>query len=101
MKVFKLNDCDTVAAKSIEEAIKWYMREYGVDEDECEDDTECDIEKEEMLVDWDSLSDEEKKNEQVTVKYGDTLYVHKTYEWVINNQYFGVETPYLIASSEF
>ena len=39
IKAFQLNDCDVVAAHSVEEAVAWYKREFGEDAaDLCEDD---------------------------------------------------------------
>lgn len=46
MKVFKMNDYDWVAAKSMTEAVEWYAIEHGLDwvEDACDlNPIECDI----------------------------------------------------------
>lgn len=36
-KIFNLNDCDWVAANSLEEAIGWYLKETGLPADEALD----------------------------------------------------------------
>lgn len=37
MKIFKLNDCDWAAAETLEEAVAYYKRIYGVDDDQIDD----------------------------------------------------------------
>lgn len=36
-KIFRLNECDWVAANTLEEAIEWYLKETGLPEDEALD----------------------------------------------------------------
>lgn len=38
IKAFKLNDCDWIAAQTLEEAIGWYLKETGLDRGEAIDD---------------------------------------------------------------
>lgn len=33
-KIFKLNECDWVAANTLEEAIEWYLKETGLPEED-------------------------------------------------------------------
>lgn len=56
MKVFKMNDCDWVASKSMEEAIAWYKKETGVEDDEL-DVRECDLDNEGMWIETNSKED--------------------------------------------
>lgn len=51
MKVFRLNECDWIAANSQEEAIEWYMNETGLDYKDAVDESfleESDVVKEGM-----------------------------------------------------
>lgn len=38
-KVFRLNECDWVVAERFEEAVKWYIKETGMDNDEAVDES--------------------------------------------------------------
>ena len=105
MKVFQMDDYDTVAANSKEEAITFYINEVGIDEDELEEIRECNIDKEGMFVDY-----KNKYNEDITLskfghnKFGDIvawdgrLLIYKSYREVleIDNE----SKPYIICMTE-
>lgn len=58
VKVFQLNECDAVAAFSLEDAKEWYMRETGLDAKEAF----YDYEAEEISLDKLIWEDETMKN---------------------------------------
>lgn len=96
MRVFKVNDCDWVAAKSFDEASEWYIKEYGAEDDECWLEYESSLD-DKVWVGIDDLSEEELRMTQ-TIKDG---FAHKTYKWVMEHIYQNKQTPYLIASTEY
>jgi len=64
LKVFRVDDCDWVCAKSKEEAIEWYLEETGVSEEDIndiDDIVECDLDNNYMFID-------EERTERVTVQ---------------------------------
>lgn len=54
IKVFRVNDCDWVAARTCDEAVNWYCLETGLPRDEAIDEDllkECDLNK--VIFFWD------------------------------------------------
>ena len=98
MKVFKMNDCDWVAAKNEEEAKKYY--EQFIDREEIEEDFVGEVSLQECTyVDIDELPESEKDNFQCGRPLGDSIVVRKTFEWVIKND--NITSPCIIASTEY
>lgn len=100
MKVFRLNDCDWVAAKSLKEAKEWYMNETGVSEDECDKDLECSLEQT-MSIMWGQLPEEEKHNVQEIYSVGGEEFVIRSFSWVLEKLNASATEPFLMASTEY
>lgn len=96
MKVFQVNDCDWVAAKSFEEAKEWYMKEYGFAEDEIRGNEECSLE-EAMWVLLEDVPEEERYN----IKEIKNDMAKVTFKWVMENIFKNYYEPYLIATTEY
>jgi hypothetical protein len=110
MKVFKMNDCDWVAANSAEEAIKWYMKEFGVGRDEIYDELEEESLDREI---WDYYNGKDRNvvlkmfqtngdeivYNDMQFRFNDGLQVLTSFKKIIGNS---IETvPYIIASTEY
>ncbi|MGR5994473.1 hypothetical protein ACT7C9_15230 [Bacillus cereus] len=98
MKVFKMNDCDWVAAKNEEEAKSFY--EQFIDRDDIEEDFVGEVSlQDKMHILADDLPLEEQQMCQTMVNRGGELHVLKTFEWVIKND--NITSPCIIASTEY
>lgn len=100
MKVFKMNECDWVCAENEEQAKKFYKNEVGFDDKEINEDFVGEVSLQDtMHVDIDELPESEQKKFQVGIPVGDTIYVYKTFEWVIAHE--KITSPCIIASTEY
>lgn len=100
MKVFKMNDCDWVCAKSEEQAKEFYKTEVGFDEEEINSDFIGEVSlQNEMLVEVADLPIEEQKQPQKLKEYGGSLFAYKTFEWVIAHE--NITKPCIISSTEY
>lgn len=100
MKVFKMNECDWVAAESEDKAKEFYHFQTGLSKEEIEEDFEGESSiQETMLIEFDQLPDDEKIMSNEIVKRGSELFISKTFEWVINND--KIREPCIIASTEY
>ncbi|MBM7598289.1 hypothetical protein JOC34_000646 [Virgibacillus halotolerans] len=100
MKVFKMNDIDYVAAKTSEEAKKFYGELCDYTYEEIQEDFEGEASlQEKMNVLLSELSEDD------TVRVGDIhmkhsmLWVRKSFEWFLENDSHNNE-PFVICSME-
>ncbi|WP_301287707.1 hypothetical protein [Bacillus sp. 3103sda1] len=99
MKVYKFSDCDWVCAETDDQAKTFYKEETGFDDDDINECFEGEVSLQEtMYVDIDELPESEKNNFQFGKPYGDKIFVHKTFEWVIKHE--NITEPCIIASTE-
>jgi hypothetical protein len=113
MKVFKMNDCDWVCAKTIQDAIEFYLAYSGFDLDEINP-VECNLEKDGIWygqdiykrnIEKNLLFDliKNNKNKEYKIKYDKTgdydCIIYLTFDEVIKME--NLEQPYLIATTEF
>jgi hypothetical protein len=101
MKVFKMNDCDWVAAETEEQAKEFYAKETGYDlEMEVKPDFEGEVSLEDtMYIGVDELPEEEQSMAQEMTKFGKELYVSRPFRWVIEKD--KITEPCIISSTEF
>ena len=100
MKVFKMNDCDWVAAKSEKQAKEFYEKETGIARNEIDEDFEGEISLERtMLLPLDDLPVEELKIPQNMKQIGGQTWVYKTFAWVIEHE--KITSPCIICSTEY
>lgn len=100
MRVFKMNDCDWVCAKSEEQAKEFYKTEVGFDEEEINSDFIGEVSlQNEMLVEVADLPIEEQKQPQKLKEYGGSLFAYKTFEWVIAHE--NITKPCIVSSTEY
>ncbi|GAB6425942.1 TPA: hypothetical protein ACOQ31_005596 [Bacillus cereus] len=98
IKVFKMNDCDWVAAKNEEEAKSFY--EQFIDREDIEEDFVGEVSlQDKMHILADDLPLEEQQMCQTMINMGGELHVLKTFEWVIKND--NITSPCIIASTEY
>jgi hypothetical protein len=112
MKVFKMNDCDCVAAETKEEAVEWYNKEI-TDEYTYSEVTEIDIEKEMMwygfevegLADLCDYCIKEKIKTSFEMKIGwrdYTFSIKMTFATALYfDKLYNKVTPYIISSTEY
>lgn len=100
MKVFKMNDWDWVCAESEEQAKAFYKNECGFDENEINEEFVGEVSfQDEMLIEADDLPFEEQNKPQKLKMFAGTLFVYKTFEWVINHE--KITKPCIISSTEY
>lgn len=100
MKVFKMNDMDHVAAESEKQAKDFYKDLCDYNDEEIEEDFLGLVSlQNEMLIDLDDLTDEDRKTRQKLKAVGDQIYVYQTFKWVLNND--EPKQPYVICSTEY
>ena len=81
MKVFKMNDCDWVAAESEEQAKEFYKKECGFDDDEINEDFVGEVSLfDKMYV----LASDVPEQEKPFPMHGE-LWVKKSFGWVIEH----------------
>ncbi|MGX5628229.1 hypothetical protein [Bacillus cereus] len=98
IKVFKMNDCDWVAAENEEEAKSFY--EQFIDREDIEEDFVGEVSlQDKMHILADDLPLEEQQMCQTMINRGEELHVLKTFEWVIKND--NITSPCIIASTEY
>lgn len=102
MKVFAMNDCDTVCAETEEQAKEFYKNECGFGDDEINEYFEGEVSLQDKVhISIDDLPDEEQRIatiEPVFQRGGDTC-VLRTFEWVIKQN--NITGPCIIASTEY
>lgn len=99
MKVYKMNECDHVAAHSEKEAKEYYFTFDGT-MDEINGNFEGEVSlDDEMYVDFDDLPEEEKGFVQKMKLIGGQLWVLKPFRWVLEND--KKDEPYIICSTEY
>ncbi|KAB2391061.1 MULTISPECIES: hypothetical protein [Bacillus cereus group] len=102
MKVFAMNDCDTVCAETEEQAKEFYKNECGFEEDEINEYFEGEVSLQDKIhISIDDLPDEEQRIatiEPVFHRGGETC-VLRTFEWVIKQN--NITSPCIIASTEY
>jgi len=80
MKVFKVNDCDWVAAKDEFEAMQFYANQPGFELAEIEEEFEGEVSLDEtMLILADELPEDEKVQVEELVKHGNELWIRKPF----------------------
>jgi hypothetical protein len=101
MKVFKMNDCDWVAAETEEQAQEFYAKETGFDlEMEIKPDFEGEVSLDNtMFVGLDELSEEEREKTQEIKQFGCESFVSKSFRWVIEKD--KITEPCIISSTEY
>ncbi|WP_416730280.1 hypothetical protein [Fictibacillus sp. JL2B1089] len=101
MKVFKMNDCDWVAAETEEQAKSFYANQTGFDlQEEINPDFEGEVSlNDTMFIGVNELPEEELLMPQETTKYGNELYVSRSFHWVIEKD--KITEPCIISSTEF
>jgi hypothetical protein len=111
MKVFKMNDCDWVAAETMKEAAEWYIKNYDeYYEKDGNFPLECDIEKDGMWFGWNCLEylskflkynggKEYKCRTDRTGNFEIVLWL--TFKEVFFIDISGNKMPYIIATTEF
>jgi hypothetical protein len=109
MKVFKMDDCDWVCAKTKEDACEWYINEFGIDRSWfCMSEViECNIETDTMWYGFSTtgLYDyiHENKDKTLKVKFDecgdDDFVVDLTFKEVIDIE--KPTEPYVICSTEY
>lgn len=96
MKVFRMNEFDWVAAKSLDEAVKWYLKEFGLTREEIEP-KEVSLD-ETMLYPCDRLNESElEKSGEFVLFYGEP-HVRMTFREVLERD--KIDEPCVIASTE-
>lgn len=100
--VFRLNECDTVAAPDLRSAINWYTKEYGINEAEAVDTMEAPHIRDTLEVVWTmestlvegviDISGMERR------RFGGDVYIAITFEALLAASK-AVE-PFIIATSE-
>lgn len=100
MKVYKMNDCDWVAAENEQQAKEFYAKETGFTVDEVNTDFVGEVSlQEKMGVTYDELSNEEMNKVQEVFKGPDGPAVLKTFEWVIEHD--KITQPCIICTTEY
>ncbi|MGH1287797.1 hypothetical protein [Bacillus toyonensis] len=100
MKVFKMNDFDWVYAETEKQAKEYYKNECGFDDEDINEGFVCEVSLQDtMHVDIDGLSEGELKKLQVGIPIGDTIFIHKTFEWAIKHE--NITSPCFIASTGY
>lgn len=100
IKVFKMNDFDWVCAETEEQAKAYYKKECGFDGEYINEGFVGEVSLQDtMHVDIDELPESELKKMQVGIPIGDTIFVYKTFEWVIEHE--KITSPCIIASTEY
>lgn len=98
LKVYKMNDCDWMAAHTPEEAAEEYKKQCELTDDEIEYPlAECDLDKDGLIVDINELTEEEANLHKNFKKYGDKLYAWFSFRECLRES---DGSPYLIASTE-
>ncbi|QKE56467.1 hypothetical protein [Bacillus phage YungSlug] len=105
MKAFRLNEYDTVAAKSLEDAKAFYLEETGLPEDEAFDEPEeVDLDKNVVGVFVTDVSAEEIKNASMypsfkkeNIRGAEVIFLSLRDEMKMN----GKTEPYVICSTEY
>lgn len=102
MKVFRLNDCDWVAAETLDQAVEWYMKETGLDRegalDPAHEPHECNL-NETIWGTIDYLNDEEKQQARYYKEWDGELYARIPFSRIIEKDYKG--EPFIIASVDY
>lgn len=107
MKAFRLNEYDTVAAKSLDEAKDFYLKETGLPEEEAFDDDyekECDLDNENVGMFVSDMSAEEIKNASMYSSFKkETFRGHEVIFLSFRDEIklHGKTEPYIICSTEY
>lgn len=101
MKVFKMNDCDHVCAENEQQAKEFYEKETGVSRSEIDEQFEGEVSlNNTMLINVDELPEDDRMITQLDMrKYGNELYVPKSFAWVIEHD--KIISPCIICSTEY
>lgn len=99
MRVFKMNDCDWVCAKSEEQAKEFYHKETGIDMVEINEDFKNEVSLEDtMLVEINDLQEEDLEESQTLRRWYGSIWVVKPFYWVIEQR--KITKPSIICSTE-
>ena len=101
VKLFKMNDCDWVAAESEEQAHEWYLKETGISEEESpfEEIKEESIEKC-FLCPFSELTPEEKNMNFVSTERHGEKWVWLPFSYTLTT-IPSMETPFMAGSTEY
>ncbi|MDM5154858.1 hypothetical protein QUF88_13805 [Bacillus sp. DX1.1] len=98
MRVFRMLGIDFVCAETVEQAIKFYAKETGLEIEEIETELlEVSLQNR-MLIPVEDLPPEEQTQRQAVKSIGGTLFTMMPFEWVIKRE--NIKNPCIIASTE-
>lgn len=101
-KVFRLNECDSVAAPDFESAVKFYLEVTGLSKDDAIDESYAPYERslnETIYIAEEELTDEERALPLERELVEDVNYVQVSFERMLKHS--DATKPYLIASYEY
>ncbi|MGG3964996.1 hypothetical protein [Heyndrickxia faecalis] len=98
MKVFKMNECDLVAAETEGQAKEFYKKEFGFDDIAIDFEGEVPL-TDTILINVDDLLEEEQLLTQEFTRSGNELFVNRSFKWVIEKE--KITSPCIIASTEY
>jgi hypothetical protein len=105
IKLFKMNDYDWVAAESAEQANEWYIKEYGLTDDEqpIEEVREVSLETKMRML-YNEFTEDEKKYEinNFEIVGENNEFVKVPFSFLLDDMWSGeLEEPFHVASTEW
>ena len=110
LKIYRMNDCDTVIAYSKKEAIEWYFLEYHTDDKREHIRNECTRETGLSQGYWFNLSPKLFLNKIYSLKVGEELRVANwagdpaywvTFKYALENLLDRIDIPGIICTTEY
>ena len=99
MKVFKMNDCDWVAAKSEEEAKRYYADDILDNQEEVEEFFEGELSLEDTMFWWEEDVPEDEREKFSRDEITGKVVYYVPFSWVIRQ--LNITEPCVIATTEW